>query len=183
MSNKEEKKKAASAQSSDEPKEINEELSTEELKKEIEQLKAQKDEYLAGWQRERADLINHKKEEIERMGQFIGFAKEELVLEILPILDNFEVAEKNLPDKLREDVNVKGLLQVKLQFEDFLKKLGVKEIKVVGEKFDPRFHEIVEEKPFDAAQGQKSGVIFEEVQKGYMMGGRLLRPAKVKVTK
>src|SRR4030042_51644 len=162
MSNKEKKKKAASAQSSAEPKEINKELSAEELKKEIEQLKAQKDEYLAGWQRERADLINHKKEEIERMGQLIGFAKEELVLEILPILDNFEVAEKNLPDKLREDVNVKGLLQIKLQFEDFLKKLGVEEIKTAGKKFDPNFYEVGEENSFDAAQGQKSGMIFEE---------------------
>ena len=67
---------------------------------------------------------------------------------------------------------------------DFLKSQGVEEIKSVGEKFDPRFHEAVEEvKCRDAAQGQESGVILEEIQKGYKINGELLRPARVRVVK
>jgi len=155
-----------------------------------EDLEKQKAEYLAGWQRERADFLNYKKEEMERIGQLIGYAKEELILEILPLMDNFELATRLRPDdgtSARQGKNDKifeGFVQIKNQFQDFLKSLGVEEIKAVGEIFDPKLHEIVEEaEPFDAAQGQKSGVIFEEVQKGYKSNGRLLRPAKVKIIK
>ena len=121
------------------------EQSLDELKKRIEELEKQKAEYLSGWQRERADFLNYKKEEMERIGQLINYAKEELILEILPIMDNFDVAEKNLSDDLKKDDNVKGILQIKIQFQNFLKSLGVEEIKVIGEKFDPKLHEVVEE--------------------------------------
>jgi len=149
----------------------------------IDELEKQKAEYLAGWQRERADFLNYKKEEMERIGQLMNYGKEEFILDILPILDNCDIIEKNLPENLKKDENVKGLLQIKAQFQNFLKSLGVEEIRSVGEKFDPNLHEVVEEVPFGAAQGQKSGVIFEEVQKGYKSNGRLLRPAKVKIVK
>ncbi|MDD5145301.1 MAG: nucleotide exchange factor GrpE [Candidatus Pacebacteria bacterium] len=185
-------KKNEEGERSGEPKEVNEKLSIEELKKELEELKKQKDEFLAGWQRERADFINYKKEEMERIGQLINYAKEELILEILPIMDNFDQAEKNLQQNLGKDENpegkpsasygasVKGLLQIRIQFQDFLKRLGVEEIKSVGEKFDPHFHEVVGELE---TSNQKPGTILAEVQKGYTSNGRLLRPAKVKVAK
>jgi molecular chaperone GrpE len=162
-------------------------MSEEELKKEIEELKKKldeteklKNEYLAGWQRARADLINYKKEEMERIRSFIKIAQEGLILEFLPILDNFDIAEKKIPNDLKENENVKGLLQIKQQILDFLKKKGVEEIKSVGEKFNPAYHEVVGEVDTDQFE---TGTIVEEVQKGYKIEGRVLRPAKVKVAK
>ena len=133
----------------------------EEVKNELGECQKQRDEYLAGWQRARADLLNYKKEEIERIGELIKYVGEEIILKILPILDNFELAEKNSS----------GFSQIKIQLKDLLKSYGVEEIKSEG-KFDPQIHEVV-------GESEK----FEEVQKGYTINGRLLRPAKVKVAK
>lgn len=159
----------------------------EELKKEIEKLKKNleeteklKNEYLAGWQRARADLINYKKEEMERVGGLIELAKESFIFEFLPILDNFDIAEKSIPKEEKENQNIKGLLQIKNQILEVLKRQGIEEIKSVGQKFDPRFHEVVGEVDTDEFE---TGTIVEEVQKGYKIKDRILRPAKVKVAK
>lgn len=161
-----------------EEKKLNEEL--EELKKKLEECEKLKEEYLAGWQRARADLLNYKKEELERIGELIKYADVGLILKILPILDNFEIAEKKLPESLKNNENVKGILQIKNQIQDFLKNQGVEEIKSVGEKFDPNLHEVFEEVEI---KDKEPGIIVEEIQKGYKINGRLLRPAKVKVSK
>jgi len=152
----------------------------DELKKQLEECKKLKDEYLAGWQRSRAELLNYKKEELERIGELIKYADTGLILKILPILDNFEIAEKKLPENLKNDENVKGLLLIKNQIQDFLKNQGVEEIKTIGEKFDPNLMEVVEE-----VEGKNvdSGIAIEEIQKGYKIHGRLLRPAKVRFAK
>ncbi|HDM31885.1 MAG TPA: nucleotide exchange factor GrpE [bacterium] len=152
----------------------------EELKKKLEESEKLKQEYLAGWQRARADLLNYKKEELKRVGNLVKVATENLILELLPILDNFDIAEKNLPKEKKEDPNIKGFLQIKKQILDFLKKQGVEEIKTVGEKLNLQFHEVVEEVDTDEVE---TGYIIEEVQKGYKINGRVLRPAKVKVAK
>lgn len=152
----------------------------DELKKQLEECQKLKDEYLAGWQRARAELLNYKKEELERIGELIKYADTGLILKILPILDNFEIAEKKLPENLKQDENIKGLILIKNQIQDFLKNQGVEEIKTIGEKFDPNFMEVVEE-----VEGKNvdSGIAIEEIQKGYKIHGRLLRPAKVRVVK
>jgi molecular chaperone GrpE len=176
MNEKDIKKEAASAESSGAPK--------ENLNKQLEECNKKASEYLAGWQRERADFLNYKREEMERITGLVGYASQELIIRMLPILDNLDLAEKKLPDNLIKDENVKGLLLIKNQILEFLKSQGIEEIKSIGEKFDPRFHEVVGEiEPFDAAQGQKSGVIFEEIQKGYKANGVLLRPARVRISK
>ncbi len=161
-------------------KEKQKEISMEELKKKLEECQKLKEEYLAGWQRARADLLNYKKEELERIGELIKYADIGLISKILPILDNFELAEKKLPENLKNDENIKGLLLIKNQIEDFLKSQGVEEIKSVGERFDPNFQEVIEEVE---VEGKESGIVLEEVQKGYLINGRLLRPAKVRVRK
>ena len=164
------------------------EVNIEELKKKLEECEKKATEYLAGWQRARADLLNYKKEEMERIGELLKYASEEFVLKILPILDNFDVIEKKLSEELKKDENFKGILQIKKQILDFLKSQDVEEIKTVGEKFDPNFHEAVSEvepQSIKTTEGKeiKSGVIIEEIQNGYKINGRLLRPAKVRVTK
>jgi molecular chaperone GrpE len=161
------------------------ELNLEELKKKLEECKKQKAEYLAGWQRSRADFLNYKKEEIERIEEILKYANEELILKFLPILDNFYLVEKKLPENLKKDESVKGILQVKIQILDLLKRQGVEEIKVkIGDKFNPNFQEAVEVESASAeASADKAGTILEEIQKGYTLNGRVLRPAKVKVAK
>jgi molecular chaperone GrpE len=174
------------------------ELTLDEHKQKLEECQKLKDEYLAGWQRARAELLNYKKEELERIGNLIKYAGEGIILNILPILDNFEIAERKLPENLKNDENpegipppaepygasLKGFLQIKKQLEDFLKSQGVEEIKSVGEKFDPNFHEVVEEiAEVGPPQPKEPGIVIEEIQKGYKIKDRLLRPAKVRVSK
>jgi len=178
-----------------------------DISRELEECQKLKDEYLQGWQRARADFLNYKKEEIERIGEFLKYSAEEFVLKILPVLDNFDVAVKKLPENLKVEeglpsssfaearesdenpegepsvpygASIKGFLQIKRQLENFLKNQGVEEIKSIGEKFDPNLHETVGEVEI---KDKESGIIIEEIQKGYKINGRLLRPAKVKVVK
>ena len=139
-----------------------------EIKKELEECQKKSEEYLAGWQRSRADFLNYKKEEIERITEVLKYANEGLILEILPALDSFEKAEKQVP----KNETSEGFLQIKAQLQDFLKKQGVEEIKSVGESFDPNFHEAIE---------GTEGVISEEIQKGYKLNGKVIRPARVKI--
>ena len=158
------------------------------FEKQLEECQKKKDEYLAGWQRERADFLNYKKEEIERIGEILKYAGEGLILKILPILDNFDlIARQNFlsenlsgQEKERIDKIIQGFVQIKIQFQDFLKNLGVEEIKSVGEKFDPNFQEATEEVQ---TKDKESGIIIEEIQKGYKLHGKVLRPAKVKIAK
>ena len=161
------------------PEKKNEEK-PEDFKKKLEECEKLKNDYLASWQRERADFLNYKKGELERVGELIKYADVGIILKILPILDNFEIVEKKLPNDLKNNESVKGILQIKTQVQEFLKKQGIEEIKSAGEKFDPNFHEVVEEVEI---KDKEKGTVIEEVQKGYMIDGRLLRPAKVKIVK
>lgn len=156
------------------------ELIFEELKKRLKECQKLKEEYLAGWQKARANLLNYKREEMERVGELLKYVVEPLILKILPILDNFEIAEKNLPENLKKNENIKGLLQIRAQLKDFLRSQGVEEIKCLGKKFDPEFQEVVDEVE---TKDKDSGIVIEEVQKGYLLHSRVIRPAKVKIAK
>jgi len=152
----------------------------EDFKKLLEDCQKQRDEYLAGWQRSRADFINYKKEEIERFKGIIDIANEEMVLKILPLLDNMELAEKHLSIDLKNNEYVKGFLQIKTQFLDLMKNQGVEPIDAIGKKFDPIIHEVIEE---IEVKDKEPRTIIEEIQKGYLINQRLLRPVKVKISK
>ena len=91
---------------------------------ELEELKQKCDEYLNGWKRERADFINYKKDEMERISQLAKYANEEIILKIIPILDNMCLAVEHVKDE--------GVMQIKKQLEDFLKKEGIEVIKSIG---------------------------------------------------
>jgi len=149
------------------------------MEKNLKECQKQKDEYLAGWQRSRADFLNYKKEEVKRLQELFKYANEEVILKVLPILDNFEKAEKAIPADKKDDY-LEGLLQIKTQLQDFLKNQGVEKIKALGEKFDPNFHEVAVDV---ALEGKESGIIIEEVKKGYLLNGKVIRPAKVKISK
>ena len=145
-------------------------MKLEELKKALKKCQKEKAEYLAGWQRSRADFINFKREEGERFKKFFEVEKTEMILKILPILDNLQKATNYS----------EGLFQIEKQFQKFLKEEGIEEIKTEGEKFDPNFHEAVKEVE---AGDKEPGTIVEVLEKGYLIKGQVLRPAKVKVVK
>lgn len=139
-------------------------------------------EYLNGWKRCLADFDNYKKTETERMAGVILFTKQDLLFQFLAVFDNFERIKGHLPVELEQDEWAKGVLLVENQFQEVLKSLGLAEVEAIGQKFDPNLHEAVE---FEQAktENRESGTIFEVVQKGYILNGQLLRPAKVKVTR
>jgi len=152
----------------------------EKVKKEYLECEKVKKEYLEGWKRAQADLINYKKQESIRLSELSDYVKEEFILKILPVLDNIYLAEKRLTKKLKKEPWVKGMLKIKEQLLDILEKEGIEQIKCLGEKFDPNFQEAVGEVE---AKDKKSGMIIEEIRKGYLLNGKVIRPAKVKITK
>lgn len=157
---------------------MEEQIKMEALQKELEEARKQRDEYLAGWQRARADFMNHKKEERERMQEFITFAEEELLVELLPIVDNLDLAQAQLEGK--DDTLSKGFLQIAMLVKQFLNDHQVQEMKVGGEKFNPEFHEAAEEVE---KEGTEPGTVVEVLLKGYTLHRKLIRPAKVKIAK
>jgi len=149
-------------------------------KKQLEECQKQREDYLKGWQRAKADFLNYKKGELERTKEFLKFANVGLIINFLPILDNFEKAEKETPEDLKNNQYFQGLLQIKKQIQDFLRNQGVKEIESVGKKADLNFHEIIGEVEM---KDKESGMIVEEIQKGYLIEDKLLRVAKVRISK
>lgn len=146
------------------------------LKDKLKHCQKEKDEYIRGWQRERADFINYRNEEQKREKDLRIFAKAKIILEFLRVLDNLERAEKEIPEKLKKEDWVKGIISIKNEFKDVLKKEGVEEIEKT-KLFDPEIHEAVE-----VGEG-KEDEILEVLQKGYFLEGQVLRPAKVRVGK
>lgn len=134
----------------------------------------EKQEYLAGWQRAQADFINYRKRQEEQMGEWIKMAEAGLVVDLLPVLDTLDAAIKNHGGR----GNREGVEAIKKQFEEILKSHGLEEIKAIGEKFNPEFHEAVER-----VESGEEEVVIEEAQKGYLLNGKVIRTSKVKVTK
>ncbi len=137
----------------------------------------EKEEYLKGWQRERADFINYKKDEFDRINRMSQLANREILLDLLVVLDNIE--------RLRNEIGKrdKGFLyegSVKIQTEcmHVLKKYGVRRMVVQQKQFDPKEHEAVEVIQSDEEQ---EGTVLEEVSAGYWLHEEVLRPAQVKI--
>lgn len=123
-----------------------------------------------------ADLQNYKKQVEKEQAQFVVFANAALLMELLPILDSFNRAFSQVPDEIKNTEWFKGALQIEQQLVGVIKKQGVAEMpSQVGKKLDTRIHE-----PITVGPGEKD-IIIEEFEKGYLLGEKVLRPAKVKV--
>lgn len=142
-----------------------------ELQIKLEEAEKKAQDYLDSWKRERADFLNYKKDEGKAMQEFIKFANEAILLEVIDVLDDFEIALKNAKDK-------DGYDKVYDKFQSLLKKYGVNRIEVKDE-FDPTLHEAIETNP--SVGGEEKNII--EVRAGYMMNGKVIRPTRVKITK
>lgn len=164
---------------------IEEEIIPDVIKKLREELKKcnlEKQEYLAGWQRAKADFINARKEEEENRHEFIKFAEKTLVFELLAVVDSFDrlFLNKELWEKVGQDTRT-GIENIYSQFMNILKNRGVETIEGAGEKFDPREHESVTEEKVD--NQEKENIIIDVIRKGYKLNGAVIRPAQVKVGK
>ncbi len=149
-----------------------------EIKKELVECQERAGEYLMGWKREKADFVNYKNQRERELKEFRKFAGEEMILDLLPVVDNFNLATKHLPEELESSDWVKGIYHIKSQLENFLREVGVEEMKSVGEKFNPEYHEVIGKEKSD----EEEDVIIEEVRKGYEMKGKVIRAARVKVS-
>lgn len=157
-----------------------------------EELKAKCDEYLAGWQRARADYQNLQKETERRITEIIRYSNEEFIRELLPTVDHFTYAFKGIPTEERSKGWVKGIEHIQTNLLKTLESHGVQRIPTVGQPFNPELHESVEEV---SAEGDKkndtigesgtstSGTIAEEVAAGFTLNGKVIQHAKVKVIK
>ncbi|MBU1130537.1 nucleotide exchange factor GrpE [Patescibacteria group bacterium] len=145
----------------------------------LEELQAKCDEYLNGWKRAKADYENFKKESEKRVTGLVEFATAGMILEILPVHSHFKLALEHVPEDDKKAEWVQGIMHIKREFEDFFKKLDIVEIKTIGEKFNPEFHEAVSHEESD----QEDDIIIKEVQPGYMLKEQVIQPAKVVVSK
>jgi molecular chaperone GrpE len=147
----------------------------ETLQQALAEEKEKAENYLASWQRSQADLENYIKRAEQEKSETIEFANTILILELLPILDDFERAFDSLPAELDEQNWTEGIKLIYNKLKTILEAQGLAEIKAKGEYFDPYFHE---------AAGQmegEEGIIIEEIRKGYKFRGKLLRPSMVMV--
>jgi len=137
----------------------------------------ERDEYLEGWKRAKADLINYKKEEARRFESIIKFSNEALLKDLLIILDSFDLA---ISSSNEDSKTQKGLVLIKGQLEDVLRKSGLEKIKVeIGDNFNPELHEAFAK----VESEQEPDTIVEEVESGFILNGKVVRPTKVKVAK
>ncbi|MEK7653376.1 MAG: nucleotide exchange factor GrpE [Patescibacteria group bacterium] len=150
------------------------------IKEELELVQKQSAEHLAGWQRARADYSNLKKDFEKREMEIVGFANAMFMAEVLPIYRHFKLALKHIPEDQKKLEWVKGIELIGKQFKDFLARHKIEEIKTVGEKFDHNIHEAV---AHEEKEGADSETIFEEVSPGYLLDGKVIMPAKVRVAK
>ncbi|MBU1131630.1 nucleotide exchange factor GrpE [Patescibacteria group bacterium] len=164
----------------DDAKKIKAKKSSESEKKECAcgGLKEKCDEYLNGWKRAQADYQNLLKESERKNMEFVKYANSELIIQLLPILDNFKAAFKQIPEAEKESAWVVGFSYIKKQLEDLLRENGVEEIKTIGAAFDYNEHEAV---GHAEKEEMESGEIVEEKKAGYKLNGKVIQAAKVVV--
>ncbi|MBW1771712.1 MAG: nucleotide exchange factor GrpE [Deltaproteobacteria bacterium] len=157
-----------------------EQMTKAELKEELQEVLQTSEENYDLFLRSQADIENLKKRNAREKEEWIKYSNESLIKELLPVVDNLEKAmshsqDENSIEALREGVELtlKGLIGT-------LAKVGLEEVEAKGESFDPNFHHAVSELEDENVE---PGVVIEELQKGYRLRERLIRPALVVVSK
>ncbi|MFV0424472.1 MAG: nucleotide exchange factor GrpE [Bacilli bacterium] len=158
---------------------VNEEVEIEEIEEidECEKLKEEvaslKDKML----RNSAELENFKRRTNEEKQNFMRYATGEIMSDLISVIDNFDRALASGDDNLSEN-SLEGIKMIYEQIKNITVKNGVELVESVGEKFDPNFHQAV---MTGQDENFESGVVIEELQKGYKIKDKILRPAMVKV--
>ena len=127
-----------------------------------------------------AEFENYKKRAARERSEFVRFANEGLLLDLLPVVDSLEHAAATTRSGIDAQGVAEGLDVIRRLFQATLEKAAVKSIEALGHEFDPNFHQAVAQ--VESTDG-RDNIVVEEVRKGYLLEGRLLRPAMVKVSK
>jgi molecular chaperone GrpE len=149
-----------------------------DLETQLKEAEAQAAEYLDGWQRARAELANYKKRAERERGQLVSMIKADVILDLVPILDDLELAVENLPQDLDGHEWASGVLLIQRKLVALLEEMGLEEIEAVGQPFDPELHEAVMQMPSDE---HEPGIVVDVLRKGYRMDDRIIRAAMVRV--
>ena len=165
------------AQGEEQAKDAIDELAV--LQEELEQAKAKEAEYLDGWQRARAELANARKRFQRDQVQAYTNAQADVLKHVLPIVDDFERALGTLPSNLSGLTWIEGVLLIQRKLDMLLEQSGVTGIDAVGQEFDPFLHQAVTHEPSDTVP---PGHVIAELQKGYKISERVLRPSMVRVS-
>jgi molecular chaperone GrpE len=148
------------------------------LEVQLTEAQAKANEYLDGWQRARAEFANYKKRAEKERDEIYQNAAVETLRKLLPIIDDFDRAVANVPADKADDEVIKGFSLIHRKMLTLLDSTGVKVINPVGEVFDPAFHEAIGR---DESSDLESGRVTAVLQKGYVYGDKVLRPALVRV--
>lgn len=147
----------------------------ESLKQALAEEKAKAEAHLANWQRAQADFINYKRRSEQEKEEISKFANAMLMLNLLPILDDLERAFTSIPPHLAKLSWVDGIRLIERKLQASLEAQGLSPIKAKGEPFDPELHEAA------MYSKGKEGIVIEELQKGYKLHDRVIRPTVVVV--
>lgn len=164
----------------EEAKAVGDMSEVEELKKALEQEQAKSAEYLDNWRRAAADFSNYKKRAEKDASEMSKFMNAALISRLLPVLDDFDRAMQTIPENMRGLTWIDGILLISRKMQVVLEAEGLKAIEAQNKPFDPNVHEAVIHEETDQAE---DGTVIAELQKGYKLGERVLRPTMVKVAK
>lgn len=151
-----------------------------ELQKLLEAARAQSAEYLANWQRAAADFSNYKKRTERDNAELAKYASSALIARLLPVLDDLDRAFQTVPDNLRDLTWIDGIFLIARKLTAILEAEGLKPVEALHKPFDPNIHEAVIHEETDQ---HEDGTVIAELQRGYKLGERILRPTMVKVAK
>jgi molecular chaperone GrpE len=152
----------------------------DQLRQQLEIAQQEAAENKAGWQRTAADFANFRRRTEQDREQMAGLANEALLSKLLAIVDDFDRAIVNMPQELRNLGWVEGIAAIDRKLDLLLASEGLTAIESVGQPFDPREHEaVVQEDRQDVAEG----TVVAELQRGYRIRDRVLRPAMVAVAR
>ncbi len=145
----------------------------EGLKQALAEEKEKAETYLANWQRAQADFVNYKRRSEQEKEETSKFANSALMLNLLSALDDLERAFTSIPPKLAKVGWVDGIKLIERNLRASLEAQGLSPIKAQGETFDPHLHEAIRQ------DKGKEGIVIEEIQKGYKLHDRVIRPSRV----
>ncbi len=157
-----------------------EEAAAPTLEQQLAEAKKEAAEFKDNWMRAVADLQNYRKRIERERADIVEWSNGQLILQLLDVMDGFEAAFKVIPEKFRSEAWVEGIRLIQQKMRKMLETWNVKPIETIGKPFDPNFHEAMWH---EVSEGHTEGEVIGEFQRGYLMGDRVLRPARVKVAK
>ena len=128
--------------------------------------------------RARADFENFKRRQAEDNARTVQVARTDVILDLLPVIDNFDRAFADVPKDIDGTSWYEGVAAIKKQFEKVLEGLNIERIKTVGEQFDPELHEAIAHEASDKAENE----VIKEFEAGYRLGDQVIRHARVAVS-